>query len=63
MRSVSVPLVTGWVDHFSQEYSDASRSMFPNAAPEGPASEWKKEKVYVCDECVHAKQDWLEAHK
>jgi len=63
MRSVTIPLVVGWVDHFSEDYSRANRSVFPNAYPEGPASKWKRERIYVCQRCVDARQNWLESHK
>jgi hypothetical protein len=62
MRSVTIPLVVGWVDHFSEDYSQAHRCIFPNAFPEGPTSKWKRENIYVCDRCVDAKRAWLQAH-
>jgi hypothetical protein len=63
MRSVTVPLVVGWVDHFDASYSEASRHVFPHVPPEGPTAKMKRERVYVCDECVRAKSEWLQAHK
>src|SRR6185369_11357520 len=55
MRSVSVPLVVGWVDHFDASYSEASRNVFPHVPPEGPAKRWHYQTVYVCDTCVQAR--------
>ena len=63
MRSVTVPLVVGWVDHFDASYSEASHTVFPQVPPEGPTAKWKRERVYVCDECVRARHEWLQAHK
>ena len=63
MRSVSVPLVVGWVDHFDANYTQAADHVFPHMQPEGPASKWRRERVYVCDECVRAQRDWLQSHR
>ena len=63
MRCVKIPLVVGWVDHFSEEYSRAYGTLFPNCYPEGPTSNWKRERVYVCDRCVDAKKAWSQAQK
>jgi hypothetical protein len=60
MRSVSVPLVVGWVDHFDARYSEASRNVFPHVPPEGPAKRWHYETIYVCDKCVQARSAWLQ---
>jgi hypothetical protein len=62
MRSVSVPLVTGWIDYFGNDYSKAQH-LFPHIPPKAPASRWRREKIYVCDECVRAEHEWLQAHK
>jgi len=62
MRVLTVPLVVGWVDHFDAFYSEASRKLFPHVLPEGPTAKWRRERVYVCDECTRARQEWLQAH-
>lgn len=63
MQSVTVPLVMGWVDHFDASYSEASCDQFPHVPPEGPTAKTKRETIYVCYECVEARQEWLQAHK
>lgn len=60
MCSVTVPLVVGWVDHFDANYSEAARKLFPHVPPEGPTAKRKRERVYVCDECIQARQAWLQ---
>src|SRR5262245_41026264 len=63
MRSVTTPLHVGWVDHFDPSYSDASHHLFPHAPPEGPEDKWRRERIYVCDECIRAREEWLERHR
>jgi len=59
MRNATIPLVVGWVDHFDAEYSKAGRELFPHVPPEGSAAKWRRERLYICDECVRAREQWM----
>jgi len=62
MRSVAVPLVVGWVDYFGNDYQKAMH-LFPHIPPAAPATDWRRERIYVCDECVRVEHEWLQNHK
>lgn len=42
-------------------YAEARRKLFPHAYPDQLSSPWpwKCERIYVCDDCVRARVEWL----
>jgi len=61
MRSVKVPRVIGCALPTIPFY-EAWQSSFPNIPPRGPASRTERDLAYVCDQCIHAHDEWLRTH-
>src|SRR5260221_13749141 len=63
MRMCTFLFVMGWFDPFSEAYKQHRRKLFPSTLPERPTSNWKRERIYVCDQCIQAEQVWQHAHR
>src|ERR1700704_5101350 len=44
-------------------YSEARNKSFPNAGRDYLPSPWpwKRERVYVCDDCIRARDEWIKS--
>jgi hypothetical protein len=63
METVTVP---GWggCKLPTLHYAEARAKLFPNAGGDYLPSPWpwKRQRVYICDACVRAKDEWIENH-
>ena len=42
-------------------YVEARQKFFPHAYPDQLSSPWpwRRERIYICDECIRAREDWF----
>jgi hypothetical protein len=48
----------------TQTYAEAQLKLFPHAYPDQLPSfwPWKRERIYLCEDCIHAKERWIKQH-
>jgi hypothetical protein len=63
MRSTTAPGWGGCVLPTIQ-YAETRTRLFPNASGDYMPSPWpwKRQRVYVCDDCIRAKDEWIKNH-
>ena len=61
MRAVEVPGPAGQLA-VTRDFVEASNRLFPHAYLDYAPDERHRLVIYVCDECVKAKSDWLRQH-